>query len=262
VRGHGGRYPLLTDEDLISLVGAGDAFAFSALHDRHSRVTYSLARRLSGDDKDAEDLAQEAFLQRVAMRMGCMASWTDESLFQRPPSEDRGCHRTRNAQGPGRSHFRSRNLHRQALRLQGPKRRISGAGQGSGQTTQDRRASWEAPRSRPPGAPVCHPKGAMRVRGGCGRGFGEPLDDVPFHSSDRFHPQKGGRTPTERDEFLRAAWRVMVAAQVDPGWLVFVDEMGLHTSLAPLYGYSPKGERVRLEVPRNLKARTPPFWPP
>jgi diguanylate cyclase (GGDEF)-like protein/PAS domain S-box-containing protein len=28
LRGHGGRYPLLTDEDLISLVGAGDAFAF------------------------------------------------------------------------------------------------------------------------------------------------------------------------------------------------------------------------------------------
>jgi transposase len=36
-----------------------------------------------------------------------------------------------------------------------------------------------------------------------------------------------------------------------PGRLVFVEEMGLHTSLAPLYGYSPKGERVRLEVPQN-----------
>src|ERR671921_796193 len=81
------------------------------------------------------------FLQRVAMRMGYMASWTDESLFQRPPSEDRGCPRTRNAQGPVRSHLRGRDLHRQALRRQGQKRRISGAGQGSGQTTQDRRAS-------------------------------------------------------------------------------------------------------------------------
>ena len=68
--------------------------------------------------------------------------------------------------------------------------------------------------------------------------------------------QVGGRTPTERDEFLRAAWRVMVAAQVDPGRLVFVDEMGLHTSLAPLYGYSPKGERVRLKVPRNRGKNT------
>jgi hypothetical protein len=93
-----------------------------------------------------------------------------------------------------------------------------------------------------------------------GRGFGEPLHHVPLHSSDRFYAQKGGRSATERDEFLRAAWRVMVI-EVDPERLVFVDEMGLHTSLAPLYGYSPKGERVRLEVPRNLKARTPPFWP-
>ena len=63
MRGHGGRYPLLTDEDLISLVGAGDAFAFNALHDRHSRAIYSLARRLTGDEQDAEDLAQEAFLK-------------------------------------------------------------------------------------------------------------------------------------------------------------------------------------------------------
>ena len=49
---------------------------------------------------------------------------------------------------------------------------------------------------------------------------------------------------------------MMVAAQVDPGRLVFVDEMGLHTSLAPLYGYSPKGERVRLKVPRNRGKNT------
>lgn len=47
-----------------------------------------------------------------------------------------------------------------------------------------------------------------------------------------------------------------MAAEVDPSRLVFVDEMGLHTSLAPLYGYSPKGERVRLEVPRNRGKNT------
>jgi hypothetical protein len=48
----------------------------------------------------------------------------------------------------------------------------------------------------------------------------------------------------------------MVAAEVDPERLVFVDEMGVHTSLAPLYGYSPKGERVRLMVPRNRGENT------
>jgi transposase len=45
-------------------------------------------------------------------------------------------------------------------------------------------------------------------------------------------------------------------AEVDPRRLVFVDEMGLHTSLAPLYGYAPRGERVRLKVPRNRGKNT------
>jgi hypothetical protein len=40
----------------------------------------------------------------------------------------------------------------------------------------------------------------------------------------------------------------MVAAEVDPKRLVFVDEMGVHTSLAPVYGYSQKGERVHLSA--------------
>jgi transposase len=43
---------------------------------------------------------------------------------------------------------------------------------------------------------------------------------------------------------------------VDPESLVFVDEMGLHTSLAPLYCYAPKGERLRLPVPRNRGRNT------
>ena len=33
----------------------------------------------------------------------------------------------------------------------------------------------------------------------------------------------------------------MVAAEIDVRRLVFVDEMGVHTSLAPLYGYCAKG---------------------
>ena len=38
----------------------------------------------------------------------------------------------------------------------------------------------------------------------------------------------------ERDEFLRAAWRVMLAERVDTERLVFVDEMGTNTALSPL----------------------------
>lgn len=60
----------------------------------------------------------------------------------------------------------------------------------------------------------------------------------------------------ERDEFLRAAWRVLVAEEFEARDFVFVDECGTHTSLAPLYGYSPRGERVHLEVPRNRGPNT------
>jgi transposase len=44
---------------------------------------------------------------------------------------------------------------------------------------------------------------------------------------------------------------VTVAAAVEPERLLFVDECGTHTSLAPLYGYASKGERLRLSVPRK-----------
>jgi transposase len=55
---------------------------------------------------------------------------------------------------------------------------------------------------------------------------------------------------------LRAAWRVLVAEVLDPAKLVFVDECGTHTSLAPVYGYSPKGEPLKLSVPRNRGKNT------
>ena len=61
---------------------------------------------------------------------------------------------------------------------------------------------------------------------------------------------------TERDEWVRAAWRVTVAEVLEAERLVFVDEMGLHTSLAPLYGYAPKGERLRLSVAPNRGRNT------
>jgi transposase len=60
----------------------------------------------------------------------------------------------------------------------------------------------------------------------------------------------------ERDEFLRAAWRVMVAGTLDPQRLVFVDEMGANTALCPLYAWSERGERVRIKAPRNRGPNT------
>ena len=48
----------------------------------------------------------------------------------------------------------------------------------------------------------------------------------------------------------------MEVGRVDPGRLVFVDEMGTHTSLAPLHAYAPIGERAFFEVPRNRGKNT------
>jgi DDE superfamily endonuclease len=48
----------------------------------------------------------------------------------------------------------------------------------------------------------------------------------------------------------------MVAAVVEPERLVLVDECGTHTSMAPIYGYAPEGERLRLSVPRKRGKNT------
>jgi transposase len=60
----------------------------------------------------------------------------------------------------------------------------------------------------------------------------------------------------ERDEWLRAAWRIMVAERLNAGRLVFVDEMGTNTSLSPSYAWAKKGQRAFYSVPRNRGANT------
>jgi RNA polymerase sigma-70 factor (ECF subfamily) len=61
--GKGGCYPPLADEELISLMGEGDAGAFAALYDRHGRAAYTLSYRMTGERQAAEDLVQDAFLK-------------------------------------------------------------------------------------------------------------------------------------------------------------------------------------------------------
>jgi transposase len=56
---------------------------------------------------------------------------------------------------------------------------------------------------------------------------------------------------SERDEFPRLAWRVLVRDELDASHFVFVDEMGSNTSLSPLYGWSRRGERAFFKAPRN-----------
>jgi len=44
--------------------------------------------------------------------------------------------------------------------------------------------------------------------------------------------------------------------RIDPSRLVLVDEMGTHTSLAPLHAYAPVGERAFFEIPRRRGKNT------
>jgi hypothetical protein len=60
---------------------------------------------------------------------------------------------------------------------------------------------------------------------------------------------------SERDEFLRAAWRTLVANRLDARRFVFVDEMGANTSLSPIYACSRRGQRAYfLRAARNWGA--------
>ena len=59
---------------------------------------------------------------------------------------------------------------------------------------------------------------------------------------------------SEREEFLRAAWKVTVAGSVGAERFVFVDECGVNTSMHRLYAWSRRGERAPCSAPRNWGA--------
>src|SRR5690242_4951271 len=51
------------DEELLVLVGNGDRQAYRILVERHGRRVLGMARRMTGNLAEAEDVAQEAFLR-------------------------------------------------------------------------------------------------------------------------------------------------------------------------------------------------------
>ncbi len=67
---------------------------------------------------------------------------------------------------------------------------------------------------------------------------------------------------SEREEFVRAAWRSLVAREIHAERLVFVDEMGANISLAPVvYAWSRRGERAFVSVHRaNWGKNVTPCW--
>ncbi len=53
----------LSEAEAIERAKQGDAGAFQALYEKHKRRVYSLCLRMTANTAEAEDLAQEAFLQ-------------------------------------------------------------------------------------------------------------------------------------------------------------------------------------------------------
>ena len=83
------------------------------------------------------------------------------------------------------------------------------------------------------------------------RGLGERIDPIADGAADGLWPKKRTLGASERDEFLRAAFRLMVISSIDAERFVFVDECSSNTSLAPLYGWARKGEQEHQKVPHN-----------
>jgi RNA polymerase sigma-70 factor (ECF subfamily) len=67
----------LPEAEAIRLAQRGDAAAFERLYELHSRRVYSLCLRMVGNTAEAEDLAQEAFLQLFRK----IATFRGESAF-------------------------------------------------------------------------------------------------------------------------------------------------------------------------------------
>lgn len=67
----------LSDHALAVAAGGGDMGAFEQLYERHSRRVYSLCLRMTQNVPEAEDLAQEAFIQ-LFRKIG---SFRGESAF-------------------------------------------------------------------------------------------------------------------------------------------------------------------------------------
>ena len=77
-----------TDFELAQRAAAGDMNAFEELYERHSRRVYSLCLRMTANTAEAEDLAQEAFIQlfrKIGSFRGSLCDMpSGKSAMQRP----------------------------------------------------------------------------------------------------------------------------------------------------------------------------------
>ena len=90
MRGHGGRYRLLTDEDLISLVGAGDAFIHTIMDPTKNRFHARLLDAVGQAVIAADPLGKVIYWNRAAQEL---YGWSAQEAMGRPivevtPSEE------------------------------------------------------------------------------------------------------------------------------------------------------------------------------
>lgn len=99
----------LADEDLIALAQRGDISAFELLYERHKGPAYSLARRITGTDGNADDVVQETFIsvwraiERYDPRRASVRTWLMRIVHRRAIDQLRSSsvHSRRRADGEG-----------------------------------------------------------------------------------------------------------------------------------------------------------------
>jgi hypothetical protein len=109
-------------------------------------------------------------------------------------------------------------------------------------------------------------RGPPTLRGGTvparrGGGESERSDGMPGDKTPLSQSKKKIRRGSRKRRVLKAPLESTQIGCIDPQRLVFVDEMGTHTSLlSPLYAYAPVGENELSSRSRGTAGRTPPCF--
>src|SRR5215212_7330874 len=167
-----------------------------------------------------------------------------ETLLRRSTRQDRRRRRGRHDQIRSLPAFRRQPFLGQALLQARGQRGAARPSQGRREASENERRHREVARRGREQAPLRRRSGASRLPARRERSGAVGVHRKETTGQARVLPKKRSLGASERDEFLRAAWRAEVSERLEASRLVFVDEMGSNTSLSPLYGWSRVGELV------------------